>query len=285
MRTMAENTLMQSLLLCAICALSGACFLEATALSGERARAVRERTQTARLRAASWFLIAAFLTTALAFVAGRGRNGAIETIVVWVRVGLLLLMLALLRARAVAAASSLAAAALLATQSALSRSAEHDVLALFGDWLHLTLAACWLGGVLMLGVVAGALAHDPDAAAVRSYGAVIDRFSPVALFCVAGLALGGIAQSAQFLGSVEALWTTDYGRALSAKLALFAVLVGFGAFHRQVLAPQVRRWALRRSEAGDGRGFVLRFRLSLSIEVIVGALLLAMVGVMKALPM
>jgi len=114
---------------------------------------------------------------------------------------------------------------------------------------------------------------------------VIDRFSPIALFCVAGLALGGIAQSAQFLGSVEALWTTDYGRALSAKLALFAVLVGFGAFHRQVLAPQVRRWALRRSEAGDGRGFALEGSVFVGIEVIVGALLLAMVGVMKALPM
>jgi len=147
--------------------------------------------------------------------------------------------------------------------------------------------------VLTLAVIAGELARAPAASAVRSYGAVVDRFSPLALFCVAGLALGGIAQSAQFLGSFEALWTSDYGRALSAKLVLFAVLIGFGAFHQQVLAPRLRHWALRKGgagdfdgagDAGDGSEFAHRFRLSLRLEALFAALLLMVVGVMKALP-
>lgn len=290
---MLENTLWQGLLLCSYCALAGGFFIEWTALAGDRARAVREKTATARLRATSWALIAAFLSTALAFIAARGADGEIGTVVVWVRVALLLAMLVLLRNRVRGPWTTSAALLLLGTQSMLSRSADHGAAALLSDWLHLTLAAFWLGGVLMLAVIAGELARAPAASAVRSYGAVVDRFSPLALFCVAGLALGGIAQSAQFLGSFEALWTTDYGRALSVKLVLFAVLIGFGAFHQQVAAPRLRNWALRKGGAGDSGGagdaddgseFAGRFRLSLRLEVLFAALLLTAVGVMKALP-
>lgn len=287
---MLENILWQGLLLCAYFALAGGFFVEWTALAGERTRVVREKTATARLRATSWALIAAFLTTAVAFIAARGAGGEVGTVVVWVRVALLLVMLVLLRNRVRGPWTTLAVLLLLGTQSVLSRSAGHGAFALLSDWLHLTLAAFWLGGVLMLVVIAGELARAPAASAVRSYGAAVDRFSPLALFCVAGLALGGIAQSAQFLGSFEALWTSDYGRALSVKLVLFAVLIGFGAFHQQVLAPRLRHWALQKSgasgvgDASDGSEFARRFHLSLRLEALFAALLLTAVGAMKALP-
>ncbi|MCX6018238.1 MAG: CopD family protein [Chloroflexi bacterium] len=281
---MLENTLWQGLLLCAYCALTGGFFIERTALAGEYARLVHERTQTARLRATSWALIAAFLTTALAFIAAQGVGGEIGTVIVWVRVGLLLVLLVLLRNRVRGPWAALLSLLLLGTQSALSRSAAMGIPALLGDWLHLTLAAFWLGGVVMLGVIAVALVREPDVVVMHSFGAAIERFSPLALFCVAGLALGGIAQSAQFLGSFEALWTSDYGRALSVKLVLFAVLIGFGAFHQLVLAPQLRRWALMKGAADDGAALVRRFRRGLVAEAVLGGVLLLAVAAMKVLP-
>ena len=86
------------------------------------------------------------------------------------------------------------------------------------------------------------------------------------------------------VSAMNSVWTPIAGFIPRLFGALIVVLVGFGAFHRQVLAPQLRRWALRRSDIDDGREFVHRFRLSLIMEVVAGALLLAAVGVMKALP-
>lgn len=277
---MIEKAVLQAMLLCAYCVLAGGMFFEHAVLGGERARAVRERTEEVRLRAASWALIAGFLTTALAFVADRG--GANGAILVWARVALLLALLAMLRRRRFGAPTTILALLLLGAQSASSRSAAAGAAALAGDWFHLACAAFWLGGVVMLAATAGAALRDPDAAVVRAFGAVVERFSPFALFCVGALALGGIAQSAGFLDGIAALWTTDYGRALLVKIVLFGVLIGFGAWHRQALAPRLRQWALRRGEVSEGASLVRGFLGSLRAEAVFGAALLAAVGVMKA---
>jgi putative copper export protein len=278
---MIEKAILQTMQLCAYCVVAGGFFFEHVVLRGERLRSVREHASTARLRAISWALIAAFLTTALTFIAERG--GANATIGVWVRVGLLLALLGLLRQRRIGWATTLLTLLLLGGQSAASRSAAFGVPALAGDWFHLACAAFWLGGVVILTVTAGSVARDGDAAVVRAFGAAVERFSPFALFCVGALALGGIAQSSQFLSGVDALWATEYGRALLVKVAVFGVLIGFGAWHRQALAPRLRRWALRKGDAAEGVGVVRRFQRSLRAEAAFGTLLLAAVGVMKAI--
>lgn len=291
---MSLNAVLQWVFLAALTVLAGGVLFERLVLGGDRVSAAREQTETARLRLLSWGLIGAFMAAAFVFVARDAQSdGARWTIVTWVRVALLLFMLAQLRRRQqggwLAVVTSLL---LLASQSALSRSASlpDGLLQTAGDWLHLTLSSLWLGGVAMLAVMAGQLARTsaaaaaPDAGPLRAFSAVVDRFTPFALFCVAGLAIGGIAQAAQFLGSFEALVSTDYGRALSTKLALFTVLLGFGALHQQVIAPRLRRWALVKGSADAGAATVRRFRVSLLAEVAGSVLLLLAVGAMKVLP-
>jgi copper transport protein len=290
MRPMSLNAVLQWLLLAALTVLAGGVFFERLVLSGERARAAREQTEIARLRLLSWGLIGAFVAAALVFIARDVQISDVRwTIVTWGRVVVLLLLLALLRRRQQGAwPATVASLMLLASQSALSRSValRDGLLQTTGDWLHLTLSSAWLGGVAMLAVMAGQLARRaaPDADALRAFAVVVDRFAPIAVFCVAGLAIGGIAQAAQFLGSFEALLSTAYGRALSVKLGVFVALLGFGALHQQVLAPRLRRWALVKGPGEDGAATTRRFRVSLLGEVAGSVMLLLAVGAMKALP-
>ena len=177
---------------------------------------------------------------------------------------------------------------LLATQSLTSRSAHlpDGIAATLADGFHLTMASAWLGGVAMLLVITWQVWRKQDRSLVQPLSLLLDRFSPLALFCVLGLAFTGIAQAALFLKSFQALLTTDYGRALSIKLALFVVLIGFGAFHQQMILPRLRLALLSRKPIEPARygPEVARLRISLLLEAVSGAMLLLLVGIMLALP-
>jgi putative copper export protein len=173
---------------------------------------------------------------------------------------------------------------LLLAHSLLSRSAGLDewVAHVLVDWFHLSLTAAWLGGVAILAAVFIPAAIS-DRSLTEPLSAAVDRFSPLAMFCVLGLGVSGLIQGSAFVGGIEQLATTPYGQALLVKLALAAALVAFGAFHQQFIAPKLRLWRLKAAQAGAERA-ALQFQLSLWAEVGVGLLLLAAVGMMKALP-
>jgi copper transport protein len=139
----------------------------------------------------------------------------------------------------------------------------------------------WLGGVAMLAlVVAPALLASREQ--LNQLGIVIARFSPWAMFSVLAIALTGIAQSAGFVGSFDALFSTAYGRALLVKIALFAVLILFGVFHQQVIAPRLQAWR-RDDEAASQAG--RRFRVAILAELGVSVALFAAVGALVSLPL
>ena len=71
-------------------------------------------------------------------------------------------------------------------------------------------------------------------------GAVLGRFSPLALAAVVALAVTGTAQAVAEVGSVDALVASAYGRAVVVKAALLAALVGLGALHRRRTLPALR---------------------------------------------
>ncbi len=267
--------LLHWLFLAALHVLAGGVFFETLIL---RRRAALP--SAARLRALSWALIGILVLAPLLFI---GRTDAFAdprwSYLTWARFGIALGLIFLLQRRAHASlAGALLVLALLGTQAALSRSATPagSLPQALGDWLHLTLSSAWLGGVLMLLITL--YAERPPLAASA---ALVSRFSPLATFCVAGLAVGGIAQAAQFLTGFEALLSTAFGQALSVKLILFALLLGFGAYHSQIIAPQLRRQALR---ASDADAALLRaFRRTLAAEALVsGALLIAVVALKAA---
>ncbi len=285
---MSATLLLETLKLCAYCALAGGVFFERLI----PATAALARAASARLRWLSWAIIVALLAGALRFVLQR-YGGAQTFAPVWLvfaELGLLLTLRKCLADRAQRGwPATLAALALLGAHSAASRSAALGVLQGIGDWLHLSLAALWLGGVAYLAVIALAF-HASSAAQtiatadVRALSAVIDRFSPLAMFCVAGLIIGGVAQAAAFIPDAAAVTGTAYGRALLVKLIIALALIGFGAFHQQITAPMLRRLALARSDATDAAHALRQLRVSLRLEAATGAALLALAALMKLLP-
>jgi putative copper resistance protein D len=133
------------------------------------------------------------------------------------------------------------------------------------DILHLLAAGAWLGALPPLVYLLGEKQPIEDAAwATR-------RFSNIAIACVSVLILSGIGNSWFLLGSVPALFGTRYGTLLLAKLALLAVMLSFAAVNRLVLTPRL---------AADDRQALRSLRRNALLEIAVGLLVVAIVGVL-----
>jgi copper transport protein len=102
------------------------------------------------------------------------------------------------------------------------------------DWVHLSAACLWIGGLVQLAAVVLPLAPNVRRAAFL-------RFSTVATVLVALLIAAGTYLSILRLPHVHDLWTTGYGQVLLVKLGLVSVALAWGAFHRLVVVPAVAR--------------------------------------------
>ncbi|MGW0736311.1 copper resistance CopC/CopD family protein [Streptomyces sp. NPDC002851] len=99
------------------------------------------------------------------------------------------------------------------------------------DVLHLLAMAAWLGGLAALLV---ALHRAPSLGPLGPIGrAAVRRFSGVAFWSVAVLAVTGVYQSWRQVGSWHALFSTAYGQLLMVKLGLVAVLLGVAWISRR----------------------------------------------------
>jgi copper transport protein len=98
------------------------------------------------------------------------------------------------------------------------------------DWLHLTAAAAWGGGLLHFAFL------------VRTdLGNRVKRFSGLAALAVAVLAGTGLYPVLLHVPSVKALTRTLYGTALMVKLGLVAGLLLLGAANLVIVGPALRR--------------------------------------------
>ncbi len=102
------------------------------------------------------------------------------------------------------------------------------------DWVHLSAACIWIGGLVQLAVVV-----LPLAPAVRRSAFL--RFSTVATVLVALLLAAGTYLSILRLPHVHDLWTTGYGHVLLVKLGLVALALAWGGLHRLIAVPAVAR--------------------------------------------
>jgi len=101
------------------------------------------------------------------------------------------------------------------------------------DWVHLSAASLWAGGVVMLLVV---FLTSPG---LRQQSFV--RFARLAPPLIALLLAAGIYLSVLRLPQLDDLWTTGYGHVLIVKLSLVAVALLWGAFHHFVVEPRLGR--------------------------------------------
>lgn len=97
------------------------------------------------------------------------------------------------------------------------------------DALHVLTAGTWIGTLTVLLITTGPLGFDPG-----PFAAQIERFSPMALVSGCLLVAMGSTLSWMHLSAPSDLWTSTYGRWLSAKVVLASMifLLGFVNWRR-----------------------------------------------------
>ncbi len=117
----------------------------------------------------------------------------------------------------------------------------------FADWVHLSAATLWIGGLLSLALVVWT-----DRGLRRS---AFWRFSEMAGPLVALVVAAGVYMTFKRFPALDDLWSVGYGRLLLVKLGLVSLALSWGAFHHFVVRPRLDRPAvagrLSRSLAGE----------------------------------
>src|SRR4051812_34398574 len=129
------------------------------------------------------------------------------------------------------------------------------------DILHVTAATVWVGGLFALVVVVPREGVPPEIVQRAAR-----RFSTFALAAVVAVGLTGGARALAELSAFSQLWSTSYGRAILAKTAIFAVLLGLGA--------------LSRSAVREGTG---RLRNVVCLELLLALALIVAVAILTSL--
>ncbi len=171
------------------------------------------------------------------------------------------------------------------------------------DLLHLVSTGFWVGGlfsfVLILPIALRALAPGTGDR-TRVFATLIPRFTIVAMLSVALLAVTGMMQALVQLNVLNAFLSENYGQVLSVflgnrygqalmiKSALFALLIGLGAFNAFRISPHMQRFA-KRTSTEDGAGSFTAGRLqrtfqrTVKAEVLIALCLLLVVGGLTSL--
>jgi copper transport protein len=136
--------------------------------------------------------------------------------------------------------------------------------------VHLTGIALWIGGlaVLLIGVLPR---RRPEELAH-----VVPRYSKLAMVSVALIVAGGLVLAWQVVGSVGKVFTTDYGRLLLVKLAIFALVLVIAQASRSWVAHRLDFAVVLRGDAATVRPFVysVAAETTLVVFVIIAASLL-----------
>jgi copper resistance protein D len=124
--------------------------------------------------------------------------------------------------------------------------------------MHLLCAAFWLGALGPL-LIAARDGGDTRVALLAS------RFGKLALGVVLLLVAAGAAVLWTLIGDAAQFWSSDYGLLMALKLLMVAALLSTAAVNKLYLTPKLLR--------GDV-GAVIQFRRSVTIEMVIGALIL-----------
>ena len=117
------------------------------------------------------------------------------------------------------------------------------------DWVHLSAASLWIGGLVALVVASGR-----SAPALRREAFV--RFSRLATVLVALVLAAGTTSRSCGCPHFHDLWTQSYGQVLLVKLALVALVLAWGGVHHFFVAAGARgrRRRVPRARRAERRG-------------------------------
>jgi copper resistance protein D len=158
-------------------------------------------------------------------------------------------------------------------------------LPMIGDIGHLIAAALWPGGLVPLLIVLLQQYRAVDQSSKRFAADVVRRFSAVSLVVVGLLVATGLLNTYFIVGSPGALFTTDYGRLLLLKIALFILMLGLGAWNLLVLKPRLSRAAMVESQAAAAATMPIQLLIrSVACETFLAAGVVLVVGFLGTTP-
>ncbi|HJV04781.1 MAG TPA: copper resistance protein CopC [Actinomycetota bacterium] len=150
--------------------------------------------------------------------------------------------------RAFLLAGVAAAGAILAHVTAGHAAARGDLAwaKVLAQWVHVVAVGVWLGGLAALLIGIRGRAGEATGAAVR-------RFSAVAAYALAAVAVTGVVRAVNEVGSWGALFSTGYGRLVLVKAGLLLGLASLGAVNRYRNVPRATTSVrgLRRVSSGE----------------------------------
>lgn len=172
-------------------------------------------------------------------------------------------------------------------------SAGNFSLPVFADWLHLVAIAVWAGGLVYFAWLMPFVWRVLSAPARSKWIAqFIPQFSSIAIGATVVIAVTGLYNSAQqipaldilstgALPSLDALWNGVYTSALDLKVALFLVMIAFGAMNLLWLSPRFRRSITVPEKSAR---LFSRFRLTVGAEVLLGLAAIFLAGILTLSP-
>lgn len=134
----------------------------------------------------------------------------------------------------------------------------------------------WIGTLFVMVVagistaLSGAFATSDRGAAVA---ALVNRFSTIALWSTGLLVLTGVTTAWLNLGTIEALWTSIYGKTLIVKMSLVAVVFLLGGYNNWRVKPTLGTQDAAR-----------RMKRTATFEIAVAAIVLIVTAVLVNLP-
>lgn len=140
--------------------------------------------------------------------------------------------------------------------------------------IHFLAGAIWLGTLAAMMLTLFGRGGEPSGEGREALvAAAVHRYSPIALTAGAITIAAGLLAGWTYVGSVQAVTGTDYGRMLLVKLALVSCVAAVGAWN----------WRRLRPSLGAAPG-AARLKRSATAELLFGTLLLVATAVLVALP-
>jgi putative copper resistance protein D len=169
-----------------------------------------------------------------------------------------------------------AALALVASSAVLSHAIarlENRGALLVLDAVHQVAVAAWVGGLVHLTIYAATARRVWRATTASTPGAVVRRFSTLALCSVSTLMVAGVALTYAYVGDPSAFVGTAYGVMILSKLVLLVSALGLAAANRRAVAHAV--------SVGDPGARLYRF---VEVELGLGLTLLFAAASLTSLP-
>jgi putative copper resistance protein D len=151
------------------------------------------------------------------------------------------------------------------------------------DVLHLSAAGAWLGGLIPFVLLLRLLRHSNEPSWIMIACDVTSRFSNLGIMAAGTLVISGMINAWFLVGGTTNLTSTDYGRWLEVKIALFVGMVGLAAVNRLHLMPLLSKAAEIGASDLESKT-TRRLERNALLEISIGLIVICIVGVLGITP-